>query len=460
MAQSDVGKQIVYRLILVVALTLVIAAGVGAFAQGEIDVTQLGKIFVMLVIPFVGFLFIRELTLWQKIFIALIAGLIVGMIAGEAAVAIKPVGSLFINLIKMLIVPLVFSTLVVGAASTGDIQRLGRIGGKTIGLYLITTAVAITIGLALATVFQPGSGVTLQADLVAKSGEAPGLTDTLLNIIPTNPIAALAEGKILQVIAFALFTGICISLAGSRAKPVLKFFDAFSEVMFKMTGIIMDYAPYGVFALIAAVAGQYGLDVLLPLARVIILVYVGCIIHAFVVYGTLVKIWARLNPIRFFKGIFDAMMVAFTTTSSSATLPVTMRCAQENLGVSNDVASFVLPLGATINMDGTALYQGVCALFVAQVYGIDLGPAQYITIIITATLASIGTAGVPGAGLIMLTLVLQQVGLPLEGVALIAGVDRILDMARTSINVTGDSCVAAVVAQTENELNPPANVRV
>jgi Na+/H+-dicarboxylate symporter len=379
---------------------------------------------------------------------------------GEAAAAIKPVGTLFIRLIRMLIIPLVFSTLAVGASSAGDIQRLGRIGGKTIGLYLITTAIAITIGLALGIIFQPGLGIELQADLTAQSREAPGLVDTLLNIIPQNPIAALAEGQILQIIAFALFTGICISLAGIRAKPVVKFFDAFSEVMFTMTGLIMDFAPYGVFALIAAVAGQYGLEVLLPLAKVIVLVYIGCIIHAFMVYGTMVRVWARLNPIRFFKGIFDAMVVAFTTTSSSATLPVTMRCAQENLGVSKDVASFVLPLGATVNMDGTALYQGVCALFVAQVYGITLSPGQYLTIILTATLASIGTAGVPGAGLIMLTLVLQQVGLPLEGVALIAGVDRILDMARTCINVTGDSCVAAVVAESEHELNPPADVTV
>ena len=458
MQQANIGKQVMYRIILVVAITLIIGSSAGVLK--EQNFARLGGIFVMLVIPFVGFLFIRSLTLWQKIFIALITGLIVGIFAGDAAIVIKPVGALFINLIKMLIVPLVFSTLVVGAASTGDIQKLGRIGGKTIGLYLMTTAVAITIGLILGVVFQPGAGIDIQADLQAQAKEAPGLVTTLLNIIPTNPLSALAEGNILQVIAFALFAGVCISLAGAKAQSVLSFFDAFSEVMFKMTGIIMDFAPYGVFALIAAVAGEYGVDVLLPLAKVIVLVYLGCIIHAAVVYGTLVKVWARLNPVRFFKGVFDAMMVAFTTTSSSATLPVTMRCVQENLGVSKDVASFVLPLGATINMDGTALYQGVCALFVAQVYGIALTFPQYIMIIITATLASIGTAGVPGAGLIMLTLVLQQVGLPLEGVALIAGVDRILDMARTCINVTGDSCVSTVVAYTEGELNPPTEVTV
>jgi Na+/H+-dicarboxylate symporter len=257
-----------------------------------------------------------------------------------------------------------------------------------------------------------------------------------------------------------LFVGVSISLAGEKARSVLSFFDALAEVMFKMTGIIMDFAPYGVYALIVAVAGEFGLDVLLPLGKVILLVYVGCLLHAVLVYGSLVRIWGGLNPVRFFKGIMDAMMVAFTTTSSSATLPVTMRCAEKNLGVSRDVASFVLPLGATINMDGTALYQGVCAIFVAQVYGIDLSAGQFIMIIITSTLASIGTAGVPGAGLIMLTLVLQQVGLPLEGIALIAGVDRLLDMARTCINVTGDSCVAALVAKSEGELDPPERVTV
>ncbi len=458
MTQHNTGKSVVYRLILVLTITLILGSSTDMLK--EQNFAAMGGIFLMLVIPFVGFVFIRSLTLWQKIFIALIAGLIVGILGGEIAIAIKPVGTLFIQLIKMLIVPLVFATLVVGTAGTGDIQKLGRIGGKTMGLYVLTTAIAITIGLLLGIIFQPGAGIEIQTDIEAQTKETPILVTTLLNIIPTSPVSALADGKILQIITFALFTGICISLAGKQAKPVLDFFNGLSEIMFKMTGIIMNYAPYGVFTLIAAVAGEYGMDVLLPLAKMIALVYVGCVLHAFLVYGALVQVWAKVNPLRFFKGIFDAMIVAFTTTSSSAALPVTMRCVQENLGVSKDVASFVLPLGATINMDGTALYQGVCALFVAQVYGVSLTVPQYIMIIITATLASIGTAGVPGAGLIMLTLVLQQAGLPLEGVALIAGVDRVLDMARTCINVTGDSCVAAVVAQSENELELSAEVAV
>jgi Na+/H+-dicarboxylate symporter len=283
--------------------------------------------------------------------------------------------------------------------------------------------------------------------------EAPSLVDTLVAIIPTNPIEAMATGNILQIIAFALLLGIAISLTGALGKPIKDLFDAGAEVIYNLTHIVILFAPYGVFALMAWVAGSYGLDVLLPLMKVIVAVYVACIIHVVLVYGGAVFLLAKLNPWYYFKGIVEAQLVAFTTTSSSGTLPVTLQCAQQNLGVSRGVSSFVLPLGATINMDGTAIYQGVCALFVAQAYGVDLTVGNYITIIITATLASIGTAGVPGAGLIMLSLVLTSVGLPLEGVAIIAGIDRILDMARTTVNVTGDAMVALLVAKSEGELD-------
>ena len=456
MAHVDMGKPIVYRILLVIALTIVLGGGAGVFQ----DFAQLSKIFVMLAIPFIGFFYIRGFMLWQRILIALAVGLIAGIVVGGSAEMIKPIGTVFMHLLRMLTVPLVFSTLLVGTAHTGSLRKLGRIAAKTVALYLITTVAAIVIGLLLGIIFQPGAGVALQPDLAAQAREVPGFIDTFLKIIPTNPVHALADGEILQVITFALFAGVSISFVGIKVKPVLNFFDAFAEMMYKMTGIIMDYAPYGVFALIAGVAGAYGLNVLLPLAKVIVLMYVGCIIHALVVYRTMIKVWARLSPIRFFKGVSDAMIVAFTTTNSSAALPVTMCCAQENLGVSKGVASFILPLGATINMDGAALYQGVCALFVAQVYGIPLSFGQYIMIIITATLASIGTAGVSGAGLIVLTLVLQQVGLPLEGAALLVGVDRILQMAQTCMNITGDVCVATVVAETEHELHPPTDVTV
>ena len=455
------GKQFLYRLLLVAALTFIIVT------SSEVTLNR-GEIFAIglfLTIPFLGLFFVRNLPLWSKIIIALLAGLLTGIIAnqigaGDLIAAITPIGTVFIRLISMLIVPLVFSTLLVGTASIGDVQKLGRIGRKTIGLYLITTAIAIMIGLTLGIVFQPGAGVELEQEIARDAREMPKFIDTVLESIPANPVKALAEGKILSVIVFAIISGICISLAGFRAKVILNFFDAVSEVMFKMTHLVMNYAPYGVFVLIAAVAGQYGADILRPLANVIILVYIGCIFHAIVVYGTLVKVWGHLHPTRFFKSLFQAIIVAFTTSSSSATLPVTMRCVQEHLGVSKNVASFVLPLGSTINMDGTALYLGVCTLFVSQFYGISVNTGEYLTVIITAILVSIGAAGVPGAAAIMLALVLQQIGLPAEGIALIIGIDRILDMARTCINVTGDACVSVVVAESEHEVTLPSKALI
>jgi Na+/H+-dicarboxylate symporter len=399
------------------------------------------------------------MKLTTKILIGLIAGIVVGLLlGGNPDVAnnyIKPFGTLFLRMIKMIIVPLVLSSLVVGTASMGDVKKLGRIGGKTIAYYLITTAIAVTIGLILGNLIDPGAGLSIPVNASVEAKAAPKLVDTLLNIIPTNPLSAMVDGNMLQIIAFALFIGIGITLVGEKGKPFLNFFDSMAEVMYKITAVVMSYAPIGVFALITPVVAENGPAVLLPLAKVIAAVYVGCFLHAAITYSSIVKAFAKLNPLTFFKGALPATTVAFSTCSSSGTLPVTIKSAQDNLGVSESVSSFVLPLGATINMDGTALYQGVCALFVAQVYGLDLTLAQQVTIVLTATLASIGTAGVPGAGFIMLTMVLQAVGLPLEGSALIAGIDRVLDMARTSINVTGDLSAAVVIAATEKELNVP-----
>lgn len=399
----------------------------------------------------------KKMKLTTKIFIGLISGIIVGMfLQGAPDIAqtyIKPFGTLFINMIKMIIVPLVFSSLVVGAASIGDPKSLGRIGGKTLLYYLITTAIAVTIGLVLAMIIKPGTGLIIPVDAAAKAVETPSIINTLLNIIPRNPLKGLVDGNILQVIAFALFLGVgCTVLPEEKSAPFVNFFDSLAEIMYKITAFIMEVAPYGVFALIVPVVSTYGMDVLKPLSMVIFAVYLGCIIHAIVTYSTAVKIFAKISPVKFFKGVAPAAVTAFSTTSSSGTLPVTIRSVRENLGVSEKISSFVLPLGATINMDGTALYQGVCALFLAQVYGIELSAAQMVTIILTATLGSIGTAGVPGAGFIMLTLVLQSVGLPLEGLVLIAGIDRILDMARTSVNVIGDASCSVIIAATENEL--------
>ncbi len=400
----------------------------------------------------------RAMLLWKQIFIALGAGVVIGVILNQtghesAATAIKPVGTIFINAIKMLIVPLVFVSLVTGMTSMRDLTKMGRIGLKTLVLYLLTTAVAVVIGLGLGTLLQPGAGIEWTAAAAMETTTAPTLVETIVSLIPTNPIAAAAEGNVLQIIVFALLFGLAINLAGEKGAIVRDFFESLSEVIYKLTGIIIAFAPYGVFALMVWVAGTYGLDLLLPLGKVIGAVYLGCILHALLVYGGLIRFGAGLNPVRFFQGMLEPTMVAFTSTSSSGTLPVTMTAVQENLGVSKGVASFVLPLGATINMDGTSLYQGVCALFIAQAFGVDLSMGDYVTIVLTATLASIGTAGVPGAGLIMLSLVLASVGLPLEGVAIIAGIDRILDMARTALNVTGDGAVAVLVARSEGELD-------
>jgi Na+/H+-dicarboxylate symporter len=394
------------------------------------------------------------LSLWKKILVGMVLGVVVGAIMGPDAEMLKPIGTLFINLIKMLIVPLVFCSLVVGVTSMQDTRKMGRVGLKSVVLYLGTTAVAISIGLALATLFTPGEGLNMVAsESAAAAKEAPTLVQTLLNMVPRNPIGALAAGNILQIIVFALGLGIALTMCGEKAEPAVKLFESLAEGMYKLTELVMKFAPYGVFGLMAWVAGKYGLDILLPLIKVIAVVYIGCLIHVLVFYTGLVSILGRLNPVRYLKGLVNPAAVAFTTTSSSGTLPATIKASREEMGVSKGISSFVLPLGATINMDGTALYQGVCALFVAQAFGIDLAFSDYVLIVMTSTLASIGTAGVPGAGLIMLSLVLTTVGLPIEGLAIVAGIDRILDMARTSVNVCGDLMVTILVGKSENELD-------
>lgn len=395
-----------------------------------------------------------KMPLWQKIFIGMGLGVVAGVLLGPDSEFLKPIGTLFVNAIKMLIVPLIFCSLVVGVTSMEDSRKMGRIGAKSVLLYLGTTAVAITIGLVFGSVFAPGAGLNMVANetsTVVK--EAPTLVQTFLNLIPKNPVNALAAGNILQIIVFALGLGIALNLCGEKAKPAVAVFESLAEAMYKLTELVMKLAPYGVFGLMAWVSGKYGIEVLLPLIKVIAVVYLGCIVHVLVVYAGLIGTIGRLNPVRYLKALLNPAAVAFTTTSSSGTLPATIKASREELGVSKGVASFVLPLGATINMDGTALYQGVCALFIAQAFGIDLDMADYLLIIMTSTLASIGTAGVPGAGLIMLSLVLTTVGLPIEGLAIVAGIDRILDMARTSVNVCGDLMVSALVGKSENELD-------
>ena len=395
------------------------------------------------------------MNLSTKILVGLVLGIIAGLGLGPSGLPfaqtwIAPLGDIFLNLIKMIIVPLVLSSLVVGAASVGDIKKVGRIGGKTLALYLGTTAIAIALGLIIAIILQPGSGLALTSKAVAKTVSSPPISAVIVGLIPANPMDAILKGNMLQIIIFALFIGISINAVGRKAQVIHDFFEGLAEIMYQIVGFIMKLAPIGVFALIVPVVAKNGPQVLLPLIKVVFAVYFGCLLHIIITYLPLVKA-AGVSPLKFIKEIFPAQLIAFSTCSSGGTLPVSLKCVQEGLGVSRQVSSFVMPLGATINMDGTALYQGVCALFIAQVYGIDLSLSQYLMIILTGTLASIGTAGVPGAGLIMLTLVLQTVGLPLEGIALIAGIDRVLDMPRTLVNITGDAAVCVAVGKSEEK---------
>ena len=465
--------------------------------------------------------FLTGFLLATKIVLSLMLGLAFGLyanVAGIDASVLKPVGDMFLKLITMIVVPLVFSSLLVGVASLGDLNKLARFGSKTIAYYLMTTCIAVTIGLLVANIVQPGSNIDPETrqriaskfkaeadEKMAKSAEgkaleeetakgkskpanagapAPSgegqpappalaqkdksvfgilgrlvarLIDTLVNIVPKNPLKALIEGEMLQIIFFALFLGLCLTmLPEDKSRPFIAFFDSLSDAMLKMVQVVMLIAPYGVFALIASVVSQFGADVLQALLTYSLVVLAGLTIHLVVVYPSAVFLLARRSPARFLRGIAPAWSVAFSTSSSNATLPVTMRTVENRLGVPERVSSFVLPLGATINMDGTALYQGVAAFFIFQVYGIPLDLGDQLVIVMTATLASIGTAGVPGVGIVMLILVLQSVGLGAdkigEGIALILGVDRLLDMCRTVVNVTGDASCAVIVAKTEGEL--------
>ena len=394
-----------------------------------------------------------------QIFIALVLSVVCGLIAGPDNLPfitkwIAPIGTIFINLIKMMIVPVVFCSLIVGVTSLGgDSRKLGRISVRTIILYLVTTAIAIIIGFAVAGVIQPGMGLEAVGKAAPKVKEAPTIMQDLVNMIPTNPIASMAKADILPVIIFALFVGVAITKINESGNQVLtNFFTAAAEVCYNVISMVMKFAPYGVFALLLPVVCKNGPKVLLPLLSVIACAAIGSILHCVIVYSSLASFGGGISPLKFFRGMSEAMMLAFTTCSSSGTLPVNMKNAQEKLGLSREVTSFVLPLGATINMDGTAIYMGVCTCFIANVFGIHLGMNDIIMVIFTGTLASIGTAGVPGAGLIMLAMVLQSVQLPLEGLALVAGIDRVLDMFRTTVNITGDVAVASVVDRAERKL--------
>ena len=409
-----------------------------------------------------------KIALWQRVLGALVIGVIFGgilsrIMGGEAAADwletfIKPVGDLFINLIRMLIVPLIFTTLVAGVIAMGKPSKLGSLGLKTIAAYFVTTIFANVIGLTFGTLFRPGIGVDFEGvEPAPVSTEAPSITDRLLEIVPTNPVAALADGDVLAIIFFSLLLGVGIIAVGKAGKPVADLFNSASDVVLKITHYVMEVAPFGVFALVTYTAASQGIEALQAILTLIVAVYLGLIAHAIITYGLLIRVVLNLPLVRFFRGMTDPIAVAYSTASSSATLPVTIAAASDNLGVKKSVAGSVLPLGATINMDGTALYLGILALFTAQAFGYDLTFMNYVMIAFTAAIVSIGAAGIPSASLFLLAIVLETFGVTPEHTAIIVGfilpVDRIMDMARTALNVTGDATVATAVAKWEGELD-------
>ena len=423
-----------------------------------------------------------KIDLWKRVMLGLVLGLGVGLVIrytqdAETAAMIggyfKPFGDAFMNLIRMLVVPLIFTTLVAGVMAMGDPKKLGSLGGKTIAIYMVTTLFAVSIGLIIGTIVQPGAGYDLSAvsveDIEATRArlEAGGgleqatvfeqLTRTLLAIIPANPVEAMAKGDVLAIIFFAIMFGIGVMMAGEAGRPVADFFESASEAVLKLTLIVMETAPFGVFALMAWVMADQGLQVVVAMGWMVLALYLACGIHILLVQGGMLKLIGRLPLIPFFRGITDAQAVAFSTSSSNATLPMTISVAETNLGIKKTVAGSVLPLGATINMDGTALYQGLIALFAAQALGLDISLGMYVTVALMATLVSIGTAGIPSVSLFLATTTLAVVGATPDQMALILtplfAFDRLMDMMRTVTNITGDLAVASIVAKSEGELD-------
>lgn len=408
------------------------------------------------------------MKLHTKILIGLLLGAALGPLMGDVALWIKPIGDAFINLLVMVVVPLVMASLIVGTASLGDLRRLGRIGIKTLGYYAVATTVAVAMGLAAGKMFNPGSGLdedvkqemlTDYAGLTPEQLETvtdkPNVLEVLVRIIPRNPIKAMADTDFLQIIFFALLFGIALTiLPEEKRKPVLDVLGTVNDTMIVLVKGVMQVAPYGVFVLIAAVAAQFGYGILITLAKYVVITIGTMLFFVFTFYPFTLKL-SGMSPVLFFKRFYEVAVFAFSTSSSNATLPLTLQVSEKELGVSSEVGAFVLPLGATVNMNGTAIYQGVSTIFIAQVFGISLGLGDLLMVVLTATLASVGAAGVPGIGVVTLTIVLNAIGIPIEGIALVVGVERLLDMTRTAVNVTGDTCCAIWVAKTEGELNIP-----
>lgn len=409
----------------------------------------------------------KKLGLTSRIFIGLIGGLILGVVLNlfvphgyvRDTVFVDGIfyviGNGFIRLMKMLVVPLVFCSLVCGASAIGDTKSLGKVGGKTIVFYLCTTALAVTVAITVATLIRPGIGLNMSSieKGEAIAAESTSAVDTILNIIPENPIGALANGTMLQIILFALLVGILLAKMGEKAELISNFLNQCNDLMMEMTNLVMQLAPLGVFCMITRTFSNLGFDGFIPLLKYMLSVIIGLAVQCFIVYMIMLVIFTRLNPLRFVQRFFPVMAFAFSTSTSNATIPVNIDTLEEKIGVSRKISSFTIPLGATINMDGTSIMQGVAVVFAAQAYGMNLGLSGYLTVIATATLASIGTAGIPSVGLVTLSMVFAAVGLPVEAISLIMGVDRILDMLRTAVNITGDAVCTTIVAHQNGDLD-------
>lgn len=397
------------------------------------------------------------MKLWQQVLIGLALGVVAGIVLGDGAAGLKIFGTVFIKLIKMVIVPLIFFALLSGITSMGGDGNFTRVGLKGFGSYILTAIFAVFIGLAAGLIFQPGAGVDLSA-LQATNGqefikrETPSITEFLLNLIPTNPINAMATDSFLQIIVFSIFTGIVINLIGEKARPLKDVINAASQVSFKMIELIIKLAPLGAFGFIAWIVGTQGMEILTALGKLVMTVLIACLFQ-YLVFGLMILIFARLSPIPFYKKILFTQSIAFATSSSKATLSTAMTQLQDRMGVSKTNSNFLLPLGVCINMDGTAIYLGICALFFSQAYGIDLSFHNYLTLILTCTLGSIGAAGIPSGSIIFMGMVLTSVGLPIEGIGIILGVDRVLDMVRTTTNITGDSAITLIVDKSEGGMD-------
>ncbi len=408
----------------------------------------------------------RKMSLTVQVLLGMALGIIVGLVINLTGLInhsfvdnyivnglFHVVGKMFVNALKMLVVPLVFFSLICGVCGIGDIRMLGRVGGKSFALYMLTTAIAIATAILIAVTFGIGKGMNVATDAQFAGKESPPLTQVLIDIIPSNPINAMANGDMLPIIFFSILVGVSMLMVGRKARSFIEGAEIANEIMMKMVNIIMAVAPYAVFALIAKAVATLGIDLLASLAGYVGVLVGALMFHLFITLMIILKVFSRLNPIMFLKKIRNVQVFAFSTASSNATIPVTMRTVTQRYGVDNSVASFTVPFGATINMDGTAIMQGVATVFIANVYNVELGIGGYLTVILMSVLASIGTAGVPGVGLIMLSMVFTQVGLPVEGIGLVLGVDRLMDMIRTAVNVSGDATVSCIVAKSENKMD-------